>query len=56
MRTVKYLIVKDGRVETTTSYREATAACVKLIDTIFEEHLNMDSLSKTEKRAMGLIK
>ena len=56
MRTVKYLIVKDGRAETTTSYKEATAAGVKLIDTVFEEHVNAESLSKAEKRAMGLIK
>lgn len=56
MKTVKYLIMKDGRAEITTSYKEATAADVKLIDTIFDEHANVNSLSKAEKRAMGLIK
>lgn len=56
MRTVKYLIVKDGRAETTVSYKEATAAGVILLDTILEEHVNAESLSKAEKRKMGLIK
>ena len=56
MRTVKYLIVKNGNAEITTSYKEATAADVILLDTILDERVNIDSLSKAEKRAMGLIK
>lgn len=56
MRTVKYLIVKNGRAETTVSYKEATAAGVVLLDTILEEHVNVNSLSKAEKRELGLIK
>lgn len=56
MRTVKYLIVKNGRVDVTTSYKEATSEGVTLIDTVFEERVNAEALSKAEKRAMGLIK
>lgn len=50
MRTVCYLIVKDGSCQITHSYKEATSEGVKLIETFFEEKIAEASLSSAERK------